>query len=133
MEELPKTASQVIEIIGGGGLVLLQGEMGAGKTTFTKALCHELGVKEAVNSPTFSIVNEYRDASDRPIYHFDFYRIKELREAIDLGFEEYVESGYLCIVEWPEKIEALLEPPFWLLRLEVKQDAERELTLSRHE
>ena len=83
--------------------------MGAGKTTFTTALCKVLGVREdAVSSPTFSIVNEYRSGSGEPVYHFDFYRIEKTSEALDIGLYDYLDSGALCIMEWPENIEELL-------------------------
>lgn len=85
------------------------GEMGAGKTTFIKAICEELGVEDVINSPTFAIINEYRsEATGELIYHFDFYRINKLSEAEDIGTEDYFYSGALCFIEWPEKIEDLL-------------------------
>lgn len=84
------------------------GPMGVGKTTFIKALCEELGVKDVVNSPTFAIVNEYDVKGKFPIYHFDFYRINKPEEAFDFGYEDYFYSGNLCFIEWPEKIESLL-------------------------
>ena len=85
------------------------GNMGAGKTTFIKAICKELGVEDVINSPTFAIINEYRsDTTGELIYHFDFYRIKKLSEVYDMGYEDYFYSGALCFIEWPEKIEELL-------------------------
>lgn len=85
------------------------GNMGAGKTTFIKAICEELGVEDVINSPTFAIINEYRsETSAELIYHFDFYRINKLSEAEDIGTEDYFYSGALCFIEWPEKIEELL-------------------------
>lgn len=85
-----------------------RGEMGIGKTTFIKALCHQLGVSDTVNSPSFAIVNEYNSPKGETIYHFDFYRIKQPEEAFDMGYEDYFFSGAYCFVEWPEKIESLL-------------------------
>ncbi|MDQ3108949.1 MAG: tRNA (adenosine(37)-N6)-threonylcarbamoyltransferase complex ATPase subunit type 1 TsaE [Bacteroidota bacterium] len=79
------------------------GELGAGKTTFIKALCAELGVKDAMSSPSFSLVNEYHDAKENPVYHFDLYRLKSPEEAFDIGMEEYLYSGNYCFVEWPER------------------------------
>lgn len=84
------------------------GSMGAGKTTFIKAICHELGSDDFVTSPTFALINEYTTRKDQLIYHFDFYRIKKLEEAFDLGYEDYIYSGNYCFIEWPEKIESLL-------------------------
>jgi tRNA threonylcarbamoyladenosine biosynthesis protein TsaE len=84
------------------------GAMGAGKTTFIKALCHELGSADYVTSPTFALINEYSAANDLVIYHFDFYRIKKIEEAFDLGYEDYIYSGNYCFIEWPEMIESLL-------------------------
>lgn len=85
------------------------GQMGAGKTTFIKAICEELGVEDVINSPTFAIINEYRsETTGELIYHFDFYRINKLSEAEDIGTEDYFYSGALCFIEWPEKIEDLL-------------------------
>jgi tRNA threonylcarbamoyladenosine biosynthesis protein TsaE len=96
-----------VEQIGDKRVFAFYGGMGAGKTTFIKAVCEQLGVKDAVTSPTFAIVNEY--ASDLgPVYHFDFYRIKNLGEVMDLGFEDYAYSGNICLMEWPELIEDLL-------------------------
>lgn len=82
--------------------------MGAGKTTFIKAVCEELGVEDVITSPTFAIVNEYTDREGSPVYHFDFYRIKKLEEVYDMGYEDYFDSGNLCFLEWPELIDELL-------------------------
>lgn len=84
------------------------GSMGVGKTTFIKALCEEIGVTETVGSPTFAIINEYKDKSGTPIYHFDFYRINKLEEVYDFGYEDYFYSGHLCLIEWPELVESIL-------------------------
>ena len=88
------------------------GDMGVGKTTFIKALCKQLGVTDIVNSPSFAIVNEYQSKNDEIIYHFDFYRIKNINEIFDFGYEEYFYSNNYCFVEWPEKIEHLLPEEF---------------------
>jgi tRNA threonylcarbamoyladenosine biosynthesis protein TsaE len=101
--------------------------MGAGKTTFTKSLCKVLGVLDGVNSPTFTLINEYRTSDGETIYHFDFYRINKLEEAFDIGFEEFVESGNLCIIEWPEKIEQILPPDTLRVKISVLDDGKREL------
>ncbi len=89
-------------------IIAFYGEMGAGKTTFIKALCKAMNVEDDVNSPSFSIINEYHTKTDDIIYHFDFYRLKNIEEALDIGYEEYIYSGNYCFMEWPEKIEPLL-------------------------
>ncbi|KUK78541.1 MAG: ATPase, YjeE family [Proteiniphilum acetatigenes] len=95
------------------------GAMGAGKTTFIKALCEELGVRETVASPTFAIINEYRDSEGESIYHFDFYRINKLEEAFDFGYEDYFYSGCRCFIEWPELVEEVL--PEGTLRISIRE------------
>ena len=103
------TAAQAfVEQMGDDTVFAFYGTMGAGKTTFIKAICEELGVREEVTSPTFAIINEYRAGDGKPIFHFDFYRINRQEEAFDLGYEEYLYSGNRCFIEWPELIEALL-------------------------
>ena len=104
--------------------------MGAGKTTFTTALCRRLGVGDAVCSPTFTIVNEYLTASGEPVYHFDFYRINSPSEAMDIGFYDYVDSGNLCLIEWPENIESLLPEETLAVGISVRDDGARVLEWS---
>jgi tRNA threonylcarbamoyladenosine biosynthesis protein TsaE len=94
--------------MGDNKIFAFYGKMGVGKTTFIKAVCEEMGVTDVVNSPTFAIVNEYLDGQGNTIYHFDFYRIKSEREVYDIGFDEYIDSGSLCFIEWPELIEDFL-------------------------
>ena len=101
------------------------GQMGAGKTTFIKAICRALGVEDDVNSPTFTIVNEYRSAKGFPVYHFDFYRINKLSEAIEIGLYDYLDSGCLCIMEWPENIEELLPEETLKVQIRVNPDQSR--------
>lgn len=107
-----------------------RGQMGAGKTTFIKAICEELGVEDVINSPTFAIINEYRSATDELIYHFDFYRINKLEEAYDLGCEDYFDSGALCFIEWPEKIEDLLPADVVNVEIREVENGVRELKIS---
>ncbi len=107
LTELNSVAKALFSFAAGEKIFIFEGEMGAGKTTFIKVFCEELGVKEVVSSPTFSIVNEY-SADGNVIYHFDFYRIKNLEEAYDLGYEEYFYSGDICLIEWPERVAELL-------------------------
>lgn len=90
-------------------VICFYGEMGAGKTTFIKSFCQQAGVEDLVQSPTFSIVNEYQSRGGEPVYHFDFYRLKSEEEAYDLGYEQYLFSGYFCLIEWPERISGLLD------------------------
>ena len=106
--DLDRAAAEFLEKIGDRTLVAFYAPMGAGKTTFTTAICKALGVTDPVGSPTFSIVNEYMRADGVPMYHFDFYRINKLQEAIEIGLYDYLDSGCLCIMEWPENIEELL-------------------------
>lgn len=91
-------------------IVAISGQMGAGKTTLIKSICKQLGVASDVSSPTFSLVNEYAANDGKPIYHFDFYRIRSIEEVYDIGYEDYFYSGNVCIIEWPEMIEELLHP-----------------------
>ena len=106
-DNLREAARQFIEQMGDSHVFAFYGKMGAGKTTFIKAICEELGVEDVITSPTFAIVNEY-ESPDTTIYHFDFYRIKKLEEVYDMGYEDYFYSGGLCFIEWPELIEELL-------------------------
>ena len=122
LNELPHAAQKLLAFAGNEHVFLFYGEMAAGKTTIIKAICRELGVSEMANSPTFSIVNEY-DGKDSKIYHFDFYRIENEVEAIDIGFDEYVYSGNYCFIEWPEKIEKLLPPDS--LRMKISAAGEK--------
>ena len=121
LEQLGEAANQFLKEIGNNRLVAFYAPMGAGKTTFTTAVCHALGVSEdAFSSPTFAILNEYRSASGEPVFHFDFYRINKLSEALDLCLYDYLDSGYLCLMEWPENIEELL--PEETLRVTITVD-----------
>ncbi|MDD6123776.1 MAG: tRNA (adenosine(37)-N6)-threonylcarbamoyltransferase complex ATPase subunit type 1 TsaE [Bacteroidales bacterium] len=107
--ELAQAARTFVQAMDQATVFAFYGKMGAGKTTFIKALCEALGVSDVVNSPTFSIVNEYRsDTTGELVYHFDFYRIEKLEEVYDMGYEDYFYSGALCFIEWPELVEELL-------------------------
>lgn len=132
LSELPAVASALISQMGDFTTCLLRGELGAGKTTLTKEICKQLGVEEIVNSPTFSLVNTYELPNGTPVYHFDLYRLRDLEEALDIGFEEYLDSGYICLIEWPDKIEPLLEPPYWEIILEHMPQGARQITLIQH-
>lgn len=118
-----EAAAEFVKLMDGRSVFAFYGQMGAGKTTFIKAVCAELGITETVTSPTFSIVNEYRsDTTAELIYHFDCYRLENLEEALDLGIEDYFDSGALCLLEWPERIEDVL--PEDTLNVEIKADYE---------
>ena len=109
LDNIRAAAREFVKNMGEGNVYAFYGKMGAGKTTFIKAICEELGVDDVITSPTFSIVNEYRsETTGELIYHFDFYRIKKLEEMYDMGYEDYFYSGALCFLEWPELIEELL-------------------------
>ena len=130
LDGLEDAASEFLEAIGDRRLVAFNAPMGAGKTTFITAVCKVLGVREdAVSSPTFAIVNEYRTASGEPLYHFDFYRIERLEEALDIGLYDYLDSGALCLMEWPENIEPLLPEETLRATISVNPDGSRLLTL----
>ena len=129
LEKLPQAARQVLEWVGCRNIVALYGAMGAGKTTLIKAVCAELGVGDQVCSPTFTLVNEYRTATGRMIYHFDFYRINKIEEAYDLGYDEYFDSPGLCLIEWPELIESLLPQDAVRISISEGADGKREIKL----
>ncbi len=110
-------------------IIAFYGNMGAGKTTFIKALCNVLGVTDTVNSPSFAIVNEYSVPGDGLIYHFDFYRLKNVAEAYDMGYEDYFYSGDYCFVEWPEKIEELIPQKHLKVTIDIVSDHERKISV----
>mgnify|MGYP003254034915 CR=1 FL=1 len=126
-DDLPDAAEALLDALGGRTVVALRGEMGAGKTTLVGAILARLGSKDTVTSPTFALINHYRTAAGRPVYHFDFYRIDRIEEAYDFGYEEYFYSGELCLVEWPEKIEELLPEDAMNVRIRVDGETERTL------
>lgn len=108
ISDIQRVSKQFVSQIGRDTVFAFYGDMGAGKTTFIKAICEELGVAETITSPTFAIINEYKDGAGEAIYHFDFYRINKLEEAFDFGYEDYFYSQRLCFIEWPELVEPLL-------------------------
>lgn len=128
LSDLDAAAEQILDHAGAERIFIFEGEMGAGKTTLIKAIAKAMGVTETVSSPTFSIVNEYRTA-ERVIYHFDFYRIKNLNEAFDIGYEEYFYSGNTCFIEWPEKIADLLPEHYVKIRIKPVSESERLLSI----
>lgn len=124
LSDLPRVAEAVVEALEGRTVVLLRGGMGAGKTTLVSRIAALLGAEDAVTSPTFALVNQYEGTEQR-IYHFDFYRIDNIEEVFDLGYEEYFYSGDLCLVEWPEKIEPLIPDDAMVVRITAGDGEER--------
>ena len=129
VDALAEVSDYLISLRDEADIIAFYGAMGAGKTTLIKNLCHRMGVTDEVNSPTFAIVNEYVTEEGESVYHFDFYRIKKIEEAYDIGFENYFDSGNLCLIEWPEMIEPLMPEKY--IRVEIRHgasDDEREIT-----
>ena len=135
LEEIDKVAGDFIQYISESDLqsniFAFYGKMGAGKTTFIKAICKALGVKDIVNSPTFTIINEYKSSRGFPIYHFDFYRINRLQEAYDIGVEEYFSGDGLCLIEWPEKIAEILPQDSISISITTNPDLSRTVSISQ--
>ena len=128
LEHISEAAREFVNYIGDRRVFAFYGSMGAGKTTFIKAICEELGVEDVVTSPTFAIVNEYGLPDGDCIYHFDFYRIKKLEEVYDMGFEDYFYSGALCFIEWPELIEEVL--PEDAVKVNITENADGSRTIN---
>ena len=133
LPDLPRAAAQLQAHLGDSRVLLLNGDLGAGKTTFVQQLCAQLGVAEAVSSPTFALVNEYRrtlpGGGTEPVYHLDLYRLKDAEEAVQMGLEEYLYSGYYCLVEWPDVAEGLYPADSVRVRLETVDVATRKVLL----
>lgn len=132
VDDLPHVAKQIITIAGDTKVWLFEGDMGAGKTTLIKALCKAFEVTDNVTSPTFSLVNEYENREGSTFYHFDFYRIKDETEAMDIGAEEYFYSGNLCLVEWPSKIPNLIPDTHLSIYIEVNPDHSRSIAIVKN-
>mgnify|MGYP005753133485 FL=1 len=132
LADLPAAASVLIEEAQDEPILLFEGPMGAGKTTLIKEVCRQLGVKDNVSSPTFSLVNEYAGADGKLIYHFDFYRLNEEREALDIGALEYFDSGRICLIEWPSMIPNILPEHYLLVTLQPDAEGQvRTMTINR--
>jgi len=131
-EDLPAAAAKILQDMESERIFAFYGEMGAGKTAFIKAFCRVLGSSDVITSPTFTLVNEYNDENQNSLYHFDFYRIKRIEEVFDMGFEEYVDSGNYCFLEWPEFISELLPESYVYISIEVSEDEKRKITYFLH-
>lgn len=130
LNDLPEAAKQFLKYAASERVFLFRGEMGAGKTTFIKAICQELGVLDTASSPTYSIVNEY-DHPEGKVFHFDFFRIKNEAEAYDIGFEEYLYSGNYCLIEWPEQIENLWPANYIEVLIDQADEGQRRIRLRK--
>ena len=131
VNDLRSIAADFLESIGSNRIIAFYGSMGAGKTTFIKALCDLLKVTDTVNSPSFAIINEYSVPNNGSIYHFDFYRLKNINEAFDMGCEDYFYSGNYCFVEWPEKVEELMPPNHVRVTIDIVSPQERKITVDQ--
>lgn len=129
LDSYATAAREFIEMMGERRIFAFYGSMGAGKTTFIKAVCEAMGVEDAINSPTFAIVNEYEDADSNTIFHFDFYRIKSIAEVYNMGYEEYLYSNAYCFIEWPELIEELLPEETVKVTIEETPEGQRKVTM----
>ncbi|MFN6088766.1 MAG: tRNA (adenosine(37)-N6)-threonylcarbamoyltransferase complex ATPase subunit type 1 TsaE [Cyclobacteriaceae bacterium] len=132
LQDLDTISKDIIRSAKGLSVWLINGEMGAGKTTLVKSICRELSVNEVVSSPTFSIINEYKTSQGKSIFHFDFYRLKSELEAYDIGVNEYFESGNICLVEWAEKIPSLIPDHYFEITLQISDPTSRAINYGRH-
>jgi len=127
LSALPQVAKELIDTFPSERVFAFYGKMGAGKTTFIQSICRELGSADNITSPTFALINEYNTGNLESIFHFDFYRIKDIEEAFDLGYEDYIYSGSYCLIEWPDMIEPLLPEKMVEVRIEVSEDGTRQI------
>ena len=130
-EELERAAQVLLEVFKNNRVFIFSGALGSGKTTYIKYICKVLGVLGGISSPTFSLVNEYACTDGSVVYHFDFYRIKDLQEAYDIGYEEYFYSGNYCFIEWPEKIPDLLPEHYIKIKMNVLPDNSRQIIIEK--
>ena len=129
LSDISSVAKAFVDEMGDKNVFAFYGEMGAGKTTFIKAICKVLGVTETIASPTFAIINEYKRGDGNPIFHFDFYRIKNMEEAYDFGYEDYFYSGHLCFIEWPELVEPLLPENVVKVQITIDHNEQRIISI----
>jgi tRNA threonylcarbamoyladenosine biosynthesis protein TsaE len=132
IRQLDEAAKKLIKFAGANRIWLFEGDLGAGKTTLIKAICRNFNVEDIVNSPSFSLVNEYKGKNGAIFYHLDFYRIKDEEEAMDIGAEEYIFSGNYCFIEWPSKIASLLPQQYVSVSIQVGPDGSRSLNLVKY-
>jgi len=132
LNPLPVASKEIFDCGKDLPIWLFKGEMGAGKTTLISEICSFMGVQDTVSSPTFSLVNEYLSPDYGTIFHFDFYRINHLEEALDIGIDEYLESGNYCFIEWPEKVAELLPEQYFLIDIRIQNDQHRTIDLQKH-
>lgn len=130
LKDLPQVAQLIAEELN-QKIICFQGDMGSGKTTFIKTLVKELGSNDDVTSPTFALVNEYQTQDDKKIFHFDFYRIEDEEEALDIGLEDYLESGDICLIEWPNKITNFVPDNHQTITIKVLEDGSRQITVDK--
>ncbi len=130
--DLPRLVNELVDFAGQLKVWIFVGDLGAGKTTIIKQICNYLGVNDAVSSPTFSIINEYL-AANKPLYHFDFYRIKNMEEAIDIGVVEYFDSGNYCFIEWPQVVEQLLPAEILVINIDGEKEGKRKIKVTKYE
>lgn len=133
LDDLPKAAAELLKQSDGLKVWLVKGEMGAGKTTLVKQIVNQWGIEGTVSSPTFSIVNQYGTAEEKVVYHFDLYRLKNELEVFDIGLEEYLNSGHLCLIEWPEKLEKLLPDQYFEVQIQHHDSLSRKIYYRRHD
>jgi tRNA threonylcarbamoyladenosine biosynthesis protein TsaE len=133
VHQIDDAARKLITFAGANRIWLFEGELGAGKTTLIKAVCRNFDVEDIVNSPSFSLVNEYIGKNGAKYYHLDFYRIKDEEEAMDIGAEEYIFSGDYCFIEWPSKISSLLPQQYVSVSIQVEPNGSRSLNLVKHD
>lgn len=132
LDQIEKAAEKVIQECSDHNIWLFKGQMGAGKTTLIKAICSKMKVVDNISSPTFSLLNVYQTVKEEEIYHFDFYRIKEEMEAVDIGCDEYFYSGNYCYIEWPEKIPSLIPERFIEISINLEKENKREVTITKY-
>jgi tRNA threonylcarbamoyladenosine biosynthesis protein TsaE len=133
LEGLKQVAEEIIQSIDQVKIWMFEGDLGSGKTTLIKEICRSLGVQDAMSSPTFAIVNEYNGQDYQKIFHFDFYRIRKEAEAYDIGVDEYLDSGYPCFIEWPDKIPSLIPTIHAVVTINIENETQRTIAISVHD